>query len=262
MSAPRRIGRRIYVIAIATGLLVSALGAGTTPAAAQGPQDVLSHFLCYQGTFPDFDPVAGVRLDDQFATTHETMVIGPRLLCNPVRKTRRSGEVTRIVDRRQHLKAYAIGPLDVVGTREIIDRNQFGREQRLTISREPSRLLVPTRKAPHDPPEGLDHFLCYKVLEGRAADRAVALKDQFGSFRTRVGRPKLHCNPADKHHLPAPPVTIEHEFAHLLCYGIERHRLDPPIGRRTDNQFERARVRSEVAVMLCVPSRKRLLPLS
>jgi hypothetical protein len=118
---------------------------------------------------------------------------------------------------------------------------------------------VPTRKAPHDPPEGLDHFICYPVLEGKAIDRTVGLKDEFGSFRTTVGKPKLHCNPTTKNHPGRPPVAIKYSYVHLLCYGIEPHRLDPPQVRRTSNQFERARVRAETAILLCVPSTKSLI---
>ena len=98
------------------------------------------------------------------------------------------------------------------------------------------------------------------MIIGRAIDKSVELKDQFGSFRTRVGRPKLLCNPTDKLHPPAPPTLIQHEFAHLLCYGIERRRLDPPQSRAIRNQFEAwNRARAEVAVLLCVPSTKAIV---
>ena len=61
MSAPRRIKRPFPVIAIGIGLIVGALAAGSAPTAAQGsPEDVLSHFLCYRGTFPTFAPVPNV----------------------------------------------------------------------------------------------------------------------------------------------------------------------------------------------------------
>ena len=255
MSAPRHMGRPLTVTVLGVGFAASALIAGAVPAAGQvAPEEVLSHFLCYRGTFPPFDPVSNVVFEDQFVSTAFT-VRNPRLLCNPVRKTRRGGEVTRIVDPSQHLKAYKVVTTPATGTIDLIDRNQFG-EQRISVEQTPTMALLPTRKAPHEAPEDLDHFLCYPVVIGQAVDRRVELKDQFTSFRTRVARPKLHCNPAFKSHPPNPPVLVEHEFAHLLCYGIEPRRLDPPIARRTANQFETARVRSEVAVMLCVPSTK------
>ena len=165
--------------------------------------------------------------------------------------------MTKIVDIAQHLKGYLLRTPSTTDTRSLLISNQFGKDQPVTVAAVPTRLLVPTRKAPHDAPKGLDHFTCYAVQKGRAIDRDVQLKDQFTSFRTRVGKPRLHCNPTFKQvAIGVPPTDIENPDAHLLCYGIERHPLDPPQARKTNNQFEKARVRAEVAVLLCVPSTK------
>jgi len=252
MSAPWLIGRRVTGIAFAVALVASALVTGAGPATAQAPEEVLSHFLCYRGTFAPFDDVPNIVFEDDFDTL-TTTVARPHLFCNPVRKTRRD-IVTKIVDRRQHLKAYRLrapAPTDQFFPSV---SNQFGQAQIITIENRPKRTLVPTRKFPHDAPVDLDHFTCYDVKDGKAIDRRVQLKDQFTSFTTRVGRPRMLCNPASKIHIGGPSFPRQHATANLLCYGIEPRRLDPPQGRRTVNQFERARVRSEVAVQLCVPS--------
>ena len=150
MSAPRRIKRPFPVIAIGIGLIVGALAAGSAPAAAQeSPEDVLSHFLCYRGTFPTFTPVPNVLLRDQFGPV-TTTVAKPHLFCNPVRKTRRSGEVTKIVDIAQHLKAYLLRTPSTAVTRSLLISNQFGKDQPVTVAAVPTRVFLPTRKAPHD----------------------------------------------------------------------------------------------------------------
>jgi hypothetical protein len=259
MRAQRRSRRPFATILTATVVAITAL-AGSAPATAQpSPEEVLSHFLCYEGTFADMERVPDVVFRDQFEIYTAT-VGAPRLLCNPVRKTRRNGDVTRIVDRRQHLKAYRLVTSTVIGTIDLRVWNQFGRDQRVTVDRTPVRTLVPTRKAPHEAPEELSHFLCYPVVIGTSIDRRVELKDQFDSFRTRVLRPRLQCNPTEKVHPPGTLTPRVNEFAHLLCYGIERHRLDPPQRRKTRNQFEaQARARAEVAALLCVPSLKEII---
>jgi hypothetical protein len=251
MSAQRLIGRRITRIAFAVALVASALLTGAGPATAQAPDEVLSHFLCYKGTFAPFDAVPNILFQDDFGV-RTTTVARPHLFCNPVRKTRRD-TVTKIVDRTQHLKAYRLRTAPTDQFFPVVS-NQFGKDQILTIENVPSRTLVPTRKLPHDAPVGLDHFACYDVKDGRAIDRRVQLKDQFISIATRVGTPAMLCMSATKTHVGGPTFPREHPGANLLCYLIGPRRLDPPVGRRTANQFERARVKSEVAVQLCVPS--------
>jgi hypothetical protein len=262
MSTPRQAHRRLLVAAMAAITAATAIAVGGGAAVAQPlppPQEVLSHFLCYTGTFAPFERVHDVRLADQFPPGEIVTVGKPKLLCNPVRKTR-SDRVTKIVDRRQHLKAYVTVPNSAgVADIDVLVSNQFGRDKRLRVEDKVFRLMVPTRKSPHDAPVLLDHFACYPVLRGAAVDRAVRLKDQFTEIGTRVGKPRLLCNPTVKVHALNPPTIIEHPQAHLVCYAIDERRLVPPVARFTKNQFEGARARAEVAVMLCVPSRKRLV---
>jgi len=217
---------------------------------------LLSHFLCYDGEFGAFAG-ASVTLGSNLGKW-DVRVANPKFFCNPVRKTRRD-EVTKIVDIRQHLKAYAIRPVTpVTGTAEVSDSNQFGADQALTVERSPSRLLVPTRKRPHDAPRGLDHFACHRVVEGKAIEKGVQLKDQFASFQTRVLRPVLHCGPTSKKHGDR-TFEVRHPQAFLVCYSIERRNLVPPQTRGTRNQFEQAPITARVATKLCVPSTSRSL---
>jgi len=217
---------------------------------------VLSHFLCYDGEFPTFAG-ASVTLRSNLGEW-DARVGNPKFFCNPVRKTRRD-VVTKIVDVRQHLKAYAVFPAPpVTGTVEVSDSNQFGADQALTVELSPSRLLVPTRKRPHDAPKGLDHFACHRVVEGKPIEKAVQLKDQFASFQTRVLRPVLHCSPTIKKHGDR-TFKVQHQQAFLVCYTIERRNLVPPQTRGTRNQFEQAPITARVATRLCVPSTSRTL---
>jgi hypothetical protein len=260
MVTIRSFRRSLRASAVALGLAASVLvaGAATTSAQPPAPEDVLSHFLCYAGEFPPFAGASVTLVEELGGFT--TTVGGPHLFCNPVRKTR-GDNVTKIVDVRQHLKVYRIRT-DPSGTEtlKVSDSNQFGADQVLTIQRSPTRLMVPTRKWPHDRPVGLDHFACHAVTEGKAIEKGVGLKDQFTAFRTRVLKPVLHCEPTQKIHGDR-TFDIRHREAHLVCYTIEpRKRLDPPQTRWTRNQFERARVTARVATRLCVPSTSVIVP--
>lgn len=251
----RRTRRALSVLLISTGLVAGALVTDTEPAAgAEPPENVLSHFLCYKGRFPDFE-VVQVVLDSQFGSRGAN-VRKPHLFCNPVKK-KVDTTTTPIVDENHHLKAYKIEPLPTA-SREVQDTNQFG-VQPLTIEGGATKLLVPTRKKPHPAPTELSHFECYKVLEGQSINKKVTLRDQFGRFETRVREPQRHCNPSAKTH-NAVTHPIVHPTAHLLCYRIDPRPLNPPVVRKTANQFEQKKVRSEVAVLLCVPSTKELPP--
>jgi hypothetical protein len=261
MVTIRSFRRSLRASTVAFGLAASVLvaGAATTSAQPPAPEDVLSHFLCYEGDFPPFAG-AQVQLIEELGA-FVTQVGGPHLFCNPVRK-KRGDVVTRIVDVRQHLKVYRIRT-DPAGpeTLKVSDSNQFGADQVLTIQRSPTRLMVPTRKWPHDPPAGLDHFACHAVKEGKAIEKPVLLRDQFVGFRTRVLKPLLHCEPTQKIHGDR-TFNVRNPQAHLVCYSIEPRRLDPPQTRRTRNQFEKAPITARVATRLCVPSRSEIVPVT
>jgi hypothetical protein len=254
-------GRSLGLV-ISSGLLASMLlagggvvGAASAPSAAS-PQSVLSHFLCWAGIFPIFDgPV--VELTNRFGT-FDAKVDSSDLMCNPVKKTR-GGKTTPIVDERQHLKEYDVQTDPIGGSADILVTNQFGKDQRIIITRQPSGLLVPTRKFPHKAPTGLDHFACYQVLNNFGVDKGVKLKDEFLGFKTTVIEQLFHCIPTKKVH-GTRVFAIKHRKANLACYNIEPKTLGQPKQRRTKNQFEDVQITATQAQFLCVPSKIRPTP--
>lgn len=99
------------------------------------------------------------------------------------------------------------------------------------------------------------HFQCYRVERPipPSADRTVELRDQFGTYRAKVGRITKICTPVDKNGEGIPDDDL-----HLVCYEVSERR-DPRRPVTTTNQFGRARMYVREAQELCVPSSKREL---
>jgi hypothetical protein len=136
-------------------------------------------------------------------------------------------------------------------TRLVVVRNQFG-FQFLKVG-QPEALAVPTQKFPHNPPEGLDHFKCYRA-SGRNINQVVGLSDQFlKSPEVKVYRPYEFCNPVAKLHNDQ-LTPIENPKAHLVCYTISRD----PFATQVDtlNQFGTEPLLVNEPDLLCVPSTK------
>lgn len=256
MSERHHRGGRSITIALSIALLSGAFAAANAPvaAAAESPDEVLSHFLCYFGKFPNLSDEIPVQLDDQFGIS-DVDVVQTWFFCNPAKK-KHAGKVTRIVDGRQHLKGYLTFGSSSSEAHAVEVSNQFGVGQPLEVSKTPASILVPTRKRPHRRPRGLDHFACYQVLFSEAIDDRVKLVDQFRRYkRIRVLDPVMHCNPAAKTH-GSKTTKVKHPDAHLVCYAIKQRTLKQPRRRWTVNQFERRYIRAKTASMLCVPSTK------
>jgi hypothetical protein len=248
-----RIHRRALAVAIATGIVASALLVGGGAASAANPEKVLSHFLCWQGTFPASDgPV--IQLNDRFAT-FDANVDSPDLLCNPVKKTR-GDKVTKIVSGRHHLVHYDIGTPFVNGSVRLRMDNQFGDDKRVRIEAWAKGLLVPTRRLPQPDPTNLDHFTCYSVVSGPSVDKKVVLKDEFERIETKVGQLSFACVPTAKVH-DSNSFSPQHPRANLACYEIGGRNLKPPQTRDFENQFEAGQVTATRALFLCVPSKLR-----
>ena len=102
-----------------------------------------------------------------------------------------------------------------------------------------------------DPP-GVNptHFLCYRVLQSTALKpTAVKLKDQFGAFGTKIGRPLFLCTPVSKNGEP-----VKDERTHLTCYQISAKNAARKV--RVVNQFGSQILAVGGSVALCVPSLK------
>jgi hypothetical protein len=254
-------GSRTLASLALTATLVAGLPGGLTARRALGPSPALDHFECYRSAFkPAFEDLR-VRLRDQFTEgpRERTRVVRPHLFCNPVRKVH-GEDVFPIVNRNNHLKSYVIEPAEeFAGTQVEID-NQFQTDAVLDVVA-PVRLLVPTRKFPHDRPSGLDHFRCFSIAAEDSLEERVRLRDQFHRFRTTVLQPMLLCNPVEKAHDDRiTPITNPAD--HLVCYRIASERFDrarQPVVR-TRNQFGREEVRAIRARLLCVPSTKVEVP--
>lgn len=213
----------------------------------------LDHFKCYisRDLTSANEPV---MLRDQFGPA-QARVLTVLRFCNPVEKTTQDGTVTPIKDPNAHLAIYRISPQPLV-PRTVIVSNQFGDAQRLEVA-QAAALAVPTKKDDHDFPRNLDHFLCYRA-RGQRIDEPVRLRDQFLLDRARVLDPIALCNPVEKTH-DGVVTPIQHPDEHLVCYTI---RTQTPVARavRADNQFGLETLNLGSADILCVPSKKQLVP--
>ena len=229
-------------------------------ALAQGTAPTLDHFRCYFTQGPPLNEVVGLK--DQFdpatGVGEDVRVMYPVRLCNPVEK-KRLDKVTPILNPDGHLKMYLIAPLlTAAGAvsqpapgRMVVVRNQFGL-QSLRLS-QPEVLAVPTQKFPHNPPQGLDHFKCYRAT-GRNIAQVVSLNDQFvQSPDVKVLEPFGFCNPVAKLHNNQ-VTPIQNSKAHLVCYTITREPFETSVD--TLNQFGPESLLVHGTDLLCVPSAK------
>jgi hypothetical protein len=187
----------------------------------------LDHFKSYGAVWVDEPPAtfpADVQLEDQFITEWlgeplMATVLDPVLFANPVNKEH--GEVwTPVSNWDNHLTLYNIAYEEIMPVWHVTVDNQFGVGQELFLEG-PTYLAVPTKKGPHDPPEGLDHFLVYTVVsEPPVLMEEVWLSDQFTSQWATVYPAGYFANPVKKIH--GTEVTdIKHPNAHLLWYYID-----------------------------------------
>jgi hypothetical protein len=180
----------------------------------------------------------------------------PFVFANPVSKVH--GEIeTPIWNPNNHLALYSISYSGDPQVWEVTVKNQFGDDQILYVEG-PKWLAVPTRKGPHDPPVGLDHFLVYEVIDvGSAPVSAnVSLKDQFTQAITPLGTPYLFAVPCQKTH-GSVVTQIKHPEDHLLFYKISNGDFilpELPIGNQFGSQF--LGVYEETYDLLGVPSLK------
>lgn len=241
----------------------------------QNGQLNLDHFKCYSSQGKAVNEV--VFLKDQFDQRDErfeTVKVGkPNLFCNPAQKIH-NNLTGSILNPENHLTSYRIQPVfdEVPQLRYVTVANQFGVQQ-LTV-KEPRVLFVPTHKLSVDGQleeyDGnsvqIDHFKCYKVLEGQPLKQRVILHDQFDiasddpeASIVRIEKPELFCNPVSKIHHDFGhdnAVYINDPVAHLTCYGLKTKKR-PPHQLVVENQFGPAQqLTAASSELLCVPSEK------
>ncbi len=243
---PRMNLRCLSVVVI--GLLSLAASSWAVAQEESSRTPVLDHFKVYA-----VKPQAmqdRVEVQGQFDREKRPVtLVALTYLANPVSK---SGE--QLVDRNAHLAWYSIRSTAREPKRRVILRNQFG-EQELVLG--PSVMLaVPTQKMEQGSalPKKLDHFVCYRVLEGKEIAKAVSLDDQLDRQRSvRVNRPLFFCVPVAKMHEDH-VFKVLNPRVHLAVYEITPKAYD--LRKTLANQFGRREVTLLKSEMLAVPSEK------
>jgi len=240
-------------LAVVLALGVGLIGCTTEP---EEPEDgdggrPLDHFKCYWAEDVAAIPIEEVvYLEDQFGAVNAT-VAWAGSFCNPVEKLH-DGVLTPISNPDHHLTLYTIDYEEEPQMWQVEVDNQFGIQQ-LNVTG-PYWLAVPTQKEGHEPPEGLDHFLLYGVIQpSPSVDEYVDLDDQFGGEQVLVTWPNYFANPVRKTH--AGIVTeIENPEAHLVFYAIEGGDFETEV--QVVNQFGDQALNVSDPRLLAVPSEK------
>jgi len=223
----------------------------TVTARFVGPLD---HATCYwvdEATAPYIGEI--VYLEDQFGAINAT-VEWAVAFANPAEKVH-DDVLTPVLNPDHHLAVYYISYEDEPQVWHVEVSNQFG-EQILTVYG-PVGLAVPTQKAAHEPPVGLDHYLLYEVIEGPSVEVAVGLNEQFGDQPdVWVYEPILFANPVRKTH--GDEVTeVIHPEVHGVMYYIEGDYVEEEV--QLVNQFGEQTFHVYGPIALAVPSEKREL---
>jgi hypothetical protein len=172
---------------------------------------------------------APVQLQDQFLTEPLDVLVEWGVgFCNPVDKYH--NDMYWESDWTRHLMVYSLFYEEPYQAWEVTVTNQFGADQVLYVQG-PVALAVPTHKLfPDDwgPPEGLDHFLLYEVIDFMwAPDVPVDLWDQFNYEEgVWVYEPVLFGNPVQKTHGDVTPIL--NPDWHMVFYNAPGIPLDPP----------------------------------
>jgi hypothetical protein len=261
----------VAAVGAATWLLLSLTGggAGTAHASHGLPLD---HFLCYKGQFNPNTPVgANITLKDQFAQQPVPHQVGaPQWFCNPTRKNHPGVGSFPIVHPNNHLTAYRLNGR--VPAKRLRVNNQFqtaapGSPPNLFTdpgtTQQPRRplILTPTRKNAQPPVANIDHFKCYPTRPV-TVNQQVVVQDQFPqNGNLTVLRASLVCNPAVKKHGNR-TFQVRHPNQHLVCYTTTTFQF--PTGQRPmpqlRNQFGQRQLAVAQRFLLCVPSRKTVVP--
>ncbi|MCB1033876.1 MAG: hypothetical protein KDD47_08600 [Acidobacteria bacterium] len=211
----------------------------------------LDHFRAYDLVARAVDYSVSLRGQFDRKGPRRHRLVSLEHFSNPVDK---NGE--GILDRQAHLDWYALDPATAAEPVRTVElANQFG-TQSLTIG-DAALLLVPTEKIEKGsrPPLGLDHFKCYRVLEGTTpAAASLRLEDQFlRSRRVRLEIPLFFCVPVTKEYRKG-IEEIHNPKAHLTIYRISPR--EHATKRKVRDQFDEYALSILSTAMLAVPTRK------
>ncbi|UCH83172.1 MAG: T9SS type A sorting domain-containing protein [Candidatus Latescibacterota bacterium] len=207
------------------------------------PTNPLDHFKVY-----DVDNIVTaltVTLEDQFDSRNVYLDMIDHF-ANPVDK---NGE--QIADFNAHLIWYKFTSPDPPIVRDVEVDNQFGTQWvRIGL---PEYLLVPAEKIEPGSafPVNLDHFECYRILQGDPINTFVTLEDQFGVEGVDVLEPVWFCNPASKNY-----EGIISEVDHLVFYDITPSTQYSGLSIDAADQFGTISMNVDSSLWLGVPSVK------
>jgi hypothetical protein len=164
---------------------------------------------------------------------------------NPVEKNREP-----IYDKHAHLTWYRT--VQAAEPRRVVSLgDQFGK-WKLSLG-DPEALLVPTHKREQGsaPPERLDHYKVYRVLDwGRTPQAAVSLRDQFGALRAKLRVPRYFAVPVEKVHNRR-RYALNNPRTHLVIYAITPKQVVRKVA--IVNQISRSEHATMGSVMLAAP---------
>jgi len=189
-----------------------------------------------------------VYLEDQFGAFNAT-VESALAFCNPAEKVH-DDMVTPISNPDHHFTMYSLTYEEEAQEWFVEATNQFGTQQ-LVVSG-PVGLAVPTQKAGHEPPVGLDHYLLYVIIEGPSVEEVVSLTDEFGDNpEVYVYQPVLFATPVRKTHGDEVTEIVNPEV-HAVIYLIEGGYSEEEV--QVVNQFGEETLHVYGPVVLAVPS--------
>ncbi len=119
--------------------------------------------------------------------------------------------------------------------------------------------LTPAGLPPSTAPSGLDHFVCYSVVNpvgtpAFAPPASATLTDQFFSHATSIGAPNLLCSPTSKVIVPPTGTSIVNPNHYLVCFVIPPSTAFASRVVYAKNQFGTGAVAVIANHELCVPS--------
>jgi hypothetical protein len=206
----------------------------TVAAIFGGSLDLGTCYLVDSGTAPYVGEV--VYLEDQFGAVNATLELA-WAFGNPAENVY-DGVLTQISNPDHHFVAYEISYEGEPQEWFVEVSNHIG-AHRLIVSG-PIGLAIPTQKAGHEAPVGLDHYLFYEVvayelIEGPSGEVSVDVSDQFGDHQdVSVHNPMVFGNPVRKTH--GDEVTeIVNPQVHAVLYQTTLGGIDETV--EVVNQF-------------------------
>ena len=213
---------------------------------------VSDHFTCY---LTDSETHIGevVYLEDQFGAFNAT-VEWAWAFCNPAEKVH-DDVVTPISHPDYHFTMYGITCEEEPQEWFVEVDNQFGTQQLILYG--PMGLAVPTQKAGHEAPVGLDHYLLYQVIDGPSVEEVISLNDEFGDNpQVYVYQPVVFASPVRKTYGDEVTEIVNPEV-HAVIYLTEGGYSEEEV--QFTNQFGEQTLSVYGPVALAVPSQKREL---